>query len=264
MQSKLTGARVVVATYNIHGCVGRDGNFDPARILDVLRELDADVIALQELRWRSEEARHVLAEFGESLGFRALTGPTLMRDDGHYGNALLTRFDVRDVSRMDLSVPGREPRGALDVQLDVGGSPLRVIATHLGLRPAERRVQMHRLLARANKHAAMPLVLMGDLNEWFLWGRPLRWLKRHFGDAPAPATFPSGFPLLALDRIWCSPAGLLGKVTVHTSPRAKIASDHLPVRAELYLPVRSEPHLPVRSEPHLPVRSELYLPPKSE
>lgn len=159
--------RLVVATYNVHGCVGRDGRFDPGRTLEVLRGLDADVIALQELRWRPEEALHLLAEFGERLGYAALAGPTLMRPDGHFGNAILTRLAVRDVARVDLGVSGREPRGALDVRLDSGGAMLRVVATHLGLRPGERRLQARRLLDRIGD-PRMPVVLMGDLNEWFL------------------------------------------------------------------------------------------------
>ncbi|MBE0620154.1 MAG: endonuclease/exonuclease/phosphatase family protein [Burkholderiales bacterium] len=228
--------RLVLATYNVHGCIGRDARFDPARTLGVLRELDADVIALQELQWDPGEARHLLAEFGRQLGYSALAGPTLMRGDGHYGNALLTRLGVRGVDRIDLSLPGREPRGALDASLDAGSAALRVIATHLGLRPEERRAQMRRLLALMSDRASAPLILMGDLNEWFLWGRPLRWLRRHFGRTPAPSTFPAAWPLFALDRIWVEPGRLLGKTCAHSSPLARAASDHLPLRAELNLP----------------------------
>lgn len=227
--------RLVVATYNVHGCVGRDGRFDPGRTLEVLRGLDADVIALQELRWRPEEALHLLAEFGERLGYAALAGPTLMRPDGHFGNAILTRLAVRDVARVDLGVSGREPRGALDVRLDSGGAMLRVVATHLGLRPGERRLQARRLLDRIGD-PRMPVVLMGDLNEWFLWGQPLRWLRRHFGPTPAPATFPAHWPVFALDRIWIEPAGALADVRAVAGPLARAASDHLPLRAELRLP----------------------------
>jgi len=228
--------RCTLATYNVHRCIGRDARRDPARTLEVLRELDADVIALQELHWRPREALHLLAEFGAALGYAWLAGPTFMREDGHYGNALLTRLGVRESARVDLSLPGREPRGALDARLDAGGVGLRVIATHLGLRPGERRAQMRRLLALMRLHASTPLVLMGDLNEWFLWGRPLRWLRRHFGDTPAPSTFPAGWPLFALDRIWVEPRGLLDDIRPHASALARSASDHLPLRAELLLP----------------------------
>ncbi len=225
--------RLALATYNVHGCTGGDARYDPERTLQVLRELDADVLALQELRWNPADALHVLTEFGERLGYVTLAGPTLMRPDGHFGNALLTRLPVREVGRIDLSVPGREPRGALDVRLAAGETILRVVATHLGLRPDERRTQMRRLLSLMGGGA--PLVLMGDLNEWFLWGRPLRWLRRHFGRMPAPATFPARWPLLALDRIWVEPRSTLESIQAHDSALARIASDHLPLRAQMRL-----------------------------
>jgi len=223
-----------LATYNVHGCIGADGREDRARTLRVLHALDADVIALQELRWRPWEALHVLDEFASRMGYAPLAGPTLLRPDGHYGNALLTRLPVAEVRPVDLSVPGREPRGALAAVLRSAGGPLTVIATHLGLAPGERRRQMQRLLALVRR-SAQPVVLLGDLNEWFLWGRPLRWLRRHFGRTPAPATYPARWPLLALDRVWVEPAGLIERIEVHRAAPAQEASDHLPLRATLAL-----------------------------
>jgi endonuclease/exonuclease/phosphatase family metal-dependent hydrolase len=76
---------------------------------------------------------------------------------------------------------------------------------------------------------------MGDLNEWYLWGRPLRWLHAHFRATPSPPTFPSRRPVFALDRIWISPARCLTRIARHASPLARIASDHLPLTAELLL-----------------------------
>ncbi|MGB8436252.1 MAG: endonuclease/exonuclease/phosphatase family protein, partial [Burkholderiales bacterium] len=134
------------------------------------------------------------------------------------------------VHRVDLSVPGREPRGALDLMLEAPRGALRVIATHLGLAPAERRHQIRRILAMLAPVRPEPVVLMGDLNEWFLWGRPLRWLRAHFGRAPAPATFPARRPVLALDRIWVEPRDLRTGLAVHSTALARSASDHLPVR----------------------------------
>lgn len=220
--------RIALATYNVHGCV------DPARTAEVLRALDADVIALQELRWRPWDALHVLGDLAARLGYAPLAGPTLLRPDGHYGNALLTRLPVARVRLEDLSVPGREPRGALGAVLRAGAASLTVIATHLGLAPWERRRQMQRLLAFV-RASDKPAVLLGDLNEWFLWGRPLRWLRRHFGRTPAPATFPARWPVFALDRIWVEPARLLERIEVHRAAPAKEASDHLPLRATLAL-----------------------------
>ena len=223
---------LVIATYNVHRCVGHDGRSDPARTLEVLRELNADVIALQELRWQPGDALNLLQEFALELGYVALAGPTLLQASGHYGNAVLTRLTVRTTEMLDLSVPGREPRGALDTLLDTAGGPLRLVATHLGLRPYERRLQMRRLLARP-RGAASATVLLGDLNEWFLWGRPLRWLRARFGRTPAPPTFPARRPLIALDRIWVEPRALLRELRAHASPLARVTSDHLPLRAVL-------------------------------
>ncbi len=159
---------LTVATYNVHRCVGRDGRRDARRVLAVLRELDADVIALQELEWQPAAALDLLAEFARELGCAGIAGPTLLERTGHYGNAVLTRLPVGAVHRVDLSVPGREPRGALDLVLEAPRGALRVIATHLGLAPAERRRQIRRILALLAPVRPEPVVLLGDLNEWFL------------------------------------------------------------------------------------------------
>jgi endonuclease/exonuclease/phosphatase family metal-dependent hydrolase len=226
--------RVTVTTWNVHGCVGADGRFDPERTLAVLRALDADVIALQELRWKPEEALHLLEHFAHSLGYAPLAGPTLMRPDGHYGNAMLTRLPVEATRQEDLSVPGCEPRGALQAVLGAGAGSLTFIATHLGLAPGERRAQMRGVLELVNG-SRKPVVLMGDLNEWFLWGRPLRWLRAHFGRTAAPATFPARWPVLALDRIWVEPRQRLERIAVFRETPAREASDHLPLTASIAL-----------------------------
>jgi endonuclease/exonuclease/phosphatase family metal-dependent hydrolase len=224
--------RLTFATYNIHGCIGRDGIFDPDRIAAVLQEINADVLALQEVDSREHRGLEVLQCFGGDLGLTPIAGPTLLRHARDYGNALLTRLKISDVRRVDLSCPGHEPRGALDVDMEADGVTLQIVATHLGLKPAERRLQVQQLLDRfATKHC----VLMGDLNEWFLWGRPLRWLQAIFGRTPAPPTFPSAFPLFALDRIWVRPPQTLLKLEPHCSRLARTASDHLPLKAIIEL-----------------------------
>lgn len=220
---------IVVATYNVHRCVGLDGLYDPRRTEAVLKELDADVIALQELEWQPDAAIHVLDELARNTGYTAVAGPTLLRPDGHYGNALLTRLSLQRINRVDLSMPGREARGAIDAVLETQRGPLRVLATHLGLRARERRAQTQRLLGELNA-TSMPTVLMGDLNEWFLWGRPLRRLRARFGETPAPATFPARWPVFALDRIWVEPTKMLREIRIHRSRLSCAASDHLPLR----------------------------------
>jgi len=225
-------APVVVASYNIHRCVGGDGRFDPTRVRRVIDELDADVVALQEVETRADGGFDLLAALGGAQ-YRAIAGPTLFRGDAHYGNALLSRLPLREQRLHDLSVDGREPRGAIEVSLGSEGSRLRVFATHFGLAPWERRMQARRVLELMNGARAPLEVLLGDLNEWFLWGQTLRRLHRAFSRTPSPRTWPARFPVFALDRLWARPRAALSKLTRHDSPAARAASDHLPLRAEL-------------------------------
>jgi len=225
-------AAIVIASYNTHSGIGLDGRFVPLRIARVLGEVRADIVALQELRTHASGFDMLDYLRGES-GHHAIAGPTVISAGSSFGNGLLTRFPLLSVKHISLDVARREPRGAIDAVIDCDGAPLRVIATHLGLRPSERRDQVKRLLDTIRAGPALPTVLLGDLNEWFLHGRPLRWLHDHFGESPAHATFPSPLPLLALDRIWSSPASLLRRVRVHRSRLARRASDHLPLVAKL-------------------------------
>jgi len=231
----LAPCAVKVASYNIHLAIGRDSGYFAQRILEVLREIDADVYGLQEVSLGAG-GYDMLAYLADELGYEAIPGPTLLHPKrGAYGNALLTRRAVRSVQRLDLSFPRREPRGAIDVALDCQGKPLRVIATHLGLLPKERRTQIKRLLRAFEDDEVMTTVLLGDLNEWFLWGRPARWLHAYFKSTPAPRTFPSGHPFFALDRVWVRPRAVLHEVHVHRTPLARVASDHLPLVGTLIL-----------------------------
>ena len=223
---------LTIASYNVHRAIGSDRRTDPERILEVLKEVDADVVALQEVEAHDDGA-DMLAWLGRKTGFHAIAGTTLLRHDGHYGNGLLTRCPVKGKRLCDLSWRGREPRGAIAADLDCGGHTLRVVATHLGLRPAERREQVQQLLHLFKEKPHERSVLMGDLNEWFLWGRPLRRLHRHFKETPSLATFPSGLPLLALDRIWTHPRAMLRELRVHRTALSRVASDHLPLVATL-------------------------------
>lgn len=226
-----------VASWNVHACVGRDRRQDVERIARVVTELGCDAVGLQEVDSRGGpgHASMQLDRLADLTGMTAVPGLTIVRHDGHYGNALLTRLPIRDVRRHDLAVVRFEPRGALEVALDVGGTVVRVVVAHLGLRPFERRLQVRRLLDALGEDDAHPLVLLGDMNEWLPRGRPLRWLHARFGETPAQATFPSARPVFALDRIWVQPRAALGRFDVHRSALARVASDHLPVRAEIAL-----------------------------
>jgi endonuclease/exonuclease/phosphatase family metal-dependent hydrolase len=223
-----------IATYNVHRAIGTDRRTDPERILGVLREVDADVYALQEVE-AHDDGPAMLHWLGKQLGYHSITGTTLKRHDGLFGNGVLTRCPVKEKRLTDLSWRGREPRGAIAADLDCGGRRLRVVATHLGLRPAERRDQVQQLLHLFHERPHDRSVLLGDLNEWFLWGRPLRRLHRHFRETPHLATFPSRLPFLALDRIWAHPRAMLRRLQVHKTPLARLASDHLPLVATLDL-----------------------------
>jgi len=233
---------LTVASYNIHRCYGRDGRHDPDRIAAVILELDADVVALQEVEsMPREEAGAEQAGLDQfeylaaATGFGVIPGPTLLNHRAQYGNVLLTRHPVIAVRRIDLSVPGREPRGALDADLDVAGHGVRVIATHFGLRAAERRRQVARLLEALARDRDRTTVLLGDFNEWQPYGRVLRAIEAHLGRGSAVRTFPAGRPMFALDRIWVQPRAALATVRVHLSPRSRMASDHLPICASLTL-----------------------------
>jgi len=223
-----------VATYNIHAGIGGDGRFDAQRIADVINEMRADVVALNEVESHSGDLG-ALGVLAAETGFRALAGPTMLRGEATYGNALLTCCELSGVDRIDLSVAGREPRGALDVGMQCRGMPLRVVATHLGLARAERGRQIRQLMDHLAPADLTPTVLMGDMNEWILWSKPLRQLHQWFGRTGAPATFPARFPLFALDRLWIRPGSRLVRLYRHATPLARIASDHLPLIAEIDL-----------------------------
>jgi endonuclease/exonuclease/phosphatase family metal-dependent hydrolase len=224
-----------IATYNIHRCIGRDGIENPQRIAAVLRAMDADLVALQEVAFDHDAPGNRLQFLAEATGAQAIPGPTLLEAKGRYGNALLTRMAPREVRRIDISVPQREPRGIIEIVLAVEQQTVLVVATHLGLSPGERRRQMNRIVARLEAASADVVILMGDFNEWHRWGGALRPLQRLFDPLPAPATFPSRYPLLALDRIWVRPAGRLIAAKAFRGASAPMASDHLPLMAQVAL-----------------------------
>ena len=224
-----------VATWNVHEGVGADGRYDPQRLSRVLRELEAEVIALQEVPLGGRGRADLAADIDMPSGWRLAVGPTLDTPARRFGNAVLSRYPIEEVRSIDLSFGRREPRGALDADIECRGRRLRIVATHLGLAPAERRDQVRRLLAAFDTDR-MPVVLLGDINEWFVRGRPLRWLRAHFGVTRPVRSFPSCLPLFALDRIWMHPIERLVDVCAHRSATARVASDHLPVVARIDWP----------------------------
>ena len=240
-----TGARHVagpsdlrVASWNLHKCVGSDGRFDPDRSAAVIAELGADIVALQEAdkRFGRRTGLLDLAALERACGLAPLRVSDLPDGHGWHGNALLVRPGTAARVRR-LRLPGVEPRGALVAELDLPTGPLRVVAAHLGLLRRSRTRQARAILEAITAGEPMPTLLLGDLNEWHPGARSsLRALEPLFGlPGRAPASFPAALPVLALDRILGLPQGLVADVTAHDSPRARIASDHLPLTAWVQL-----------------------------
>jgi endonuclease/exonuclease/phosphatase family metal-dependent hydrolase len=228
---------LTVASYNIHQCVGRDGQWHPGRIAQVLQELDADIVGLQEVHSRADASKesYQMKFLADVTGFEAIAGPTMLRTNGEYGNVLLSRYPIKNSRRLDLSVPGREPRGAVDAEIEYEGKVIRIIVSHLGLGVIERRRQMKNLLAALETDQSNLCVLLMDHNEWLPWGPVLRWCNEKFGESQAVKTFPAAFPILSLDRIWVQPSAALVGVERYVSVSSRIASDHLPIKGTIDL-----------------------------
>lgn len=228
---------LTVATYNVHSSIGRDRCCDPDRVLRVVAEFDPDIIAFQEVSHRHIEGTDgdQFAYFRARTGMHAVAGLNLLYDRRRFGNALFSRWPIAVCRRIDLSVYGREPRGAIDAEIDIRGHRLRVIATHLGLGPGERRRQVDRLAHALNEHGELPTLIMGDFN---IFGRERKLLHRlgaPLARKDCPASFPARMPLLGLDRIWTRPGLLLQRLAVHRTALAAVASDHLPLVGKVAL-----------------------------
>lgn len=224
---------LTLATYNIHSCIGRDGIFDPDRIIDVIRQLDADIIALQEVESPYNSLENLIDTFSEKTGMQIIPGHTIVRETSSYGNAILTRREITDIHHINISVKSRESRGVIRFMVQWGGLTIHIIATHLGLRRHERRIQAQHLLKEFKRHPSDISVLMGDLNEWQRWGKPLRQLRKHFNDIQTPATFPAHYPVFSLDRILVQPRSYLQSIGPVKNKLTRMASDHLPLKATL-------------------------------
>ena len=230
--------QLTVASYNIHKAVGLDRRRDPERIVAVLREIDADVIALQEADRRFGERVSVIPRqlLDEHSPWQAV--PCGMRPGsmGWHGNALLVRRGIEIVAAAPLPLPALEPRGAVRADLMIAGQPVRIAGMHLDLSGLRRRQQVRSVLAQL-AGAEVPTVLMGDFNEWSRRGGALREFHADRWQVLAPGrSVPSRRPLATLDRIVLSSGWRCGECAVHHSALAAQASDHLPVFARILLP----------------------------
>ena len=241
MPAEVNGLGLRVVSWNIHRCFGTDRRYWPERVAEVLAKMNADIIALQEVdsSLSVEGERDQLTYLSEALAMKAVMGPTLHRDYGSYGNALLTNFEILGSEEYDLSYRKFEPRGALAVELKAGSFPLRVVNTHLGLKYWERAFQIDRLLGELvwpESPPSRPVVLLGDFNEWCPGTPNGARLTRAFDlKTPRVSTFPSNWPRFALDRIFISGKVRDFKFEVCSEPTARVASDHLPLIAEFEL-----------------------------
>ncbi|MGA9769749.1 MAG: endonuclease/exonuclease/phosphatase family protein [Blastocatellia bacterium] len=235
--------RVRVATYNIHKCRGLDRRVRPQRIIEVLREIDADIVALQEVLSISGQSREKdQAQFiAEQMGMTHSVGGTRVLNGGVYGNVVLSRFPLRDTRNYDISVRGREQRGCMRADLEIAPDrALHVFNVHLGTAYLERRHQGRKLIDEAilsNRDLKGARIMLGDFNEWTR-GLTTRLLASHLVSAdvrihlPRAKTYPGVLPFLHLDHIYFEDSLDLEGMTLHRSRTALIASDHLPLVAD--------------------------------
>lgn len=232
-------AVVRVMTWNIHGSVGLDGRRDRQRIVDFIRRHEPDVVALQEVgsRRSDPDAAQDFAFFADALGSHAIESRFITAPDGNYGHAVISRWPMERTHLHDISYRRREPRAAIEATAQTPFGPMHIVAAHLGLSFAERRYQT-RLLAELIHSGPKPTVLLGDLNDWFGRGAVQTTLNTLFPGHSHLRTYPSFWPVFPLDRVYCRPRTLL--LENWTDPDARIASDHLPLIAEIAMDQNGE------------------------
>jgi len=236
-----------IVTYNVHRCRGIDNRERPGRIVDVLREIDADVVALQEVLSISGATREKdqALFIAEELGLNHVAGENRKLKGGSYGNVVLSRFPLRLVRNHDISVGARERRGCLHTDVDVAGADtVHVFNVHLGTAYLERRHQGRRLVEEeilSNRELKGARIMLGDFNEWTR-GLTTRLLRAHLKSVDVKnylqraKTFPGFLPVLHLDHIYFEDKLELKGLTVHRTRKALVASDHLPLVADFGLP----------------------------
>jgi endonuclease/exonuclease/phosphatase family metal-dependent hydrolase len=233
-----------IVTYNVHKCRGLDRRVRPARIASVLREVDADIIALQEVLSVGGAAREMdQARFiAEELGYDYCIGENRRLAGGAYGNVILSRLPWRHVHNYDITWRGRERRGCLrvDIEMSGAGQLLHLFNVHLGTAYIERRHQARQLVGDkilGNAELTGARIVLGDFNEWTK-GLATRLLTEHLQSVDvrthlrSPRTYPGALPLVHLDHIYFDPALELEQLTLHKSLTALVASDHLPLVAD--------------------------------
>jgi endonuclease/exonuclease/phosphatase family metal-dependent hydrolase len=232
--SATSDAVIRVMTWNIHGGVGMDGKFDLARIVKSIARHAPDVVALQEVDSRRcpPGGPSPFTFLREAIGHHGIEAKSITTVDGDYGQMVISRWPLLAVEIHDITVAEREPRRAIQTDVTAPSGTMRVIASHFGLKRSERRSQARRLVEMARHHPSTT-VMLGDFNDW-LWPNSMRAaLERELPAHTRHATFPSRWPLLSLDRVYCWPAGALLRSFVDRN--SWLASDHLALVADVAL-----------------------------
>ncbi len=235
--------RIRFLTYNIHKAIGNDRVYNPDRIAAVLKSMDPDVIALQEVDSGAERSmRHHQAEIlAEALGMNyAFALNVKLKSGGGYGNALLTKFSIESWQNIDLTWTIKKVRSCLAGVIDTGSGEILVMNYHLGLAGIERIIQARKLMKSPyyNDFSGLPAVLLGDTNDR---SHKLDSVLSHHGfkdscESEKIFTFPSYSPMLRLDKIHYTEPFRLNALHVVRSSLTSAASDHLPVLADFTLP----------------------------
>ncbi len=222
-----------VASYNIRKAVGLDWKRDAQRIIKVLGELDADIIALQEADKRLGDRPGTLpANILESeLGYKFARIEGCGPSHGWHGNAILYRDPFLLIESEKINIPTLEPRGAVGALFNNGsGLKFKFIGVHLSLIGNIRAKQIKYLSDKIeNEDELVPTIIAGDFNEWREMGKACRAAGAGFHIITPGASFHSKKPIVPLDRFILWGDVNLQNMGVHKSPLSKRASDHLPI-----------------------------------
>jgi endonuclease/exonuclease/phosphatase family metal-dependent hydrolase len=234
-----TAQNVRIATYNIHRCRGMDRRVVPQRIIDVLREIDADVIALQEVVGAGPVGAGQAEEIGAALGMGWVMNCVRTLRQHQFGNVVLSRYPIAHHSSYDLSWRTCEARNCQRADLDINGHVLHVYNVHLGTAVLERRYQAGRLAAFVHdRRVTGPKIILGDFNEW-MKGLATKTLSSLFESVDISQhlkrrrTYPGLFPVVHLDHIYYDGKVEVISVEMPRTRQALMASDHLPLVANL-------------------------------
>lgn len=222
-----------IASYNIRKTVGLDWKRDPNRILQVLREISADIVLLQEVDKRVGTRQGTLPMPIDPDGLKYTFVDIAARplSDGWHGNAILYGPSVELLSFERVPLPSFEPRGAVSALFQTKTSkPFRVIGAHLGLQRTMRTKQAVALTEYMQAIPAdTPCVLAGDFNEWRMHGAACQVFEKQFNVLTPGPSFHTSRPTLPLDRFVVTPGIVSAECRVFTSETTRKASDHLPI-----------------------------------